>query len=365
MVKYMAPKYRLPFLLLGMLSLVTGVTTGLARFGISMPEMVQSASGFHSAFMISAFFGTLIGLERAVATRYLWAYFAPLCSGLGGLLLLLPTPISFSNHLAPGLIMLAGAVFTAASTMIVIQQKALFTITLWIAAALWFLGNFLWFLSDNFWVSIPFGLCFLVFTIAGERLELTRFMPPRKSATGLFIALLVIMTLGSLRSGMSSFTDNTLLGLGFAGLALWLFQFDIARKTIRQTGITRFVACCLLSGYFWLLIGGLLLTPISPADFNAYQRDAAVHAVALGFVFSMVIGHAPIIFPAIMRVAIPFNERMYMPLALLHLGVAIRIMGDLLPNAMIRTLGGTLNALALLAFILTLLIQVRAGHRKN
>ena len=118
MVKYMAPKYRLPFLLLGMLSLVTGVTTGLARFGISMPEMVQSASGFHSAFMISAFFGTLIGLERAVATRYLWAYFAPLCSGLGGLLLLLPTPISFSNHLAPGLIMLAGAVFTAASTMI-------------------------------------------------------------------------------------------------------------------------------------------------------------------------------------------------------------------------------------------------------
>lgn len=361
----MAPKYRLPFLLFGMLSLLTGVATGLARFGISTTEMVQSASGFHSAFMISAFFGTLIGLERAVATRYLWAYLAPLFSGLGGLLLLLPTPDSVSSHLAPGLIMLAGAVFTAASAMIVIQHKALFTITLWLAAALWLLGSFLWSWSGNLWSSIPFGLCFLVFTIAGERLELTRFMPPQKSATGLFITLLVIMTLGSLRSGMSGFTNNTVLGLGFAGLALWLFQFDIARKTIRQTGITRFVACCLLSGYFWLLIGGVLLTSIIPADFTTYQRDAAVHAVALGFVFSMVIGHAPIIFPAIMRVAIPFSDRMYVPLILLHLSVAIRIMGDLLPDATIRTLGGTLNAVALLAFILTLLVQIRTGRRKH
>lgn len=361
----MAPKYRLPFLLLGMLSLVTGVVTGLARFGISTPEMVQSASGSHSAFMVSAFFGTLIGLERAVATRYLWAYLAPLFSGLGGLLLLLPTPDSLSSHFAPGLMMLAGAVFTAASAMIVIQQKALFTITLWLAAALWFLGNLLWFWTGNLWVSIPLGLCFLVFTIAGERLELTRFMPPRQSTAKWFVALLVIMTLGSLRSGMTGFTDNTLLGLGFAGLALWLFQFDIARKTIRQTGITRFVACCLLSGYFWLLTGGMLLTPILPTDFSAYQRDAAVHAVALGFVFSMVIGHAPIIFPAIMRVAIPFSARMYMPLALLHLGVAVRIMGDLLPDTTIRTLGGALNALALLAFILTLLVQVSAGRRRN
>lgn len=355
----LTPKYRLPFLILGVISLIAGLATGLTRLGVSTPEIYQSVSGLHSVFMISAFFGTLIGLERAVATRYLWAYLAPLWSGLAGLSLLYFTQ---GSPVAPLLLTMASAVFMLASGMIVIKQTALFTVTLWIAAALWFLGNVLWLSSDNLGSSIPFGLSFLVLTIAGERLELTRFMKPRPSAHRIFIGLLLLIILGSVKSGLSGFSDNDLLGLGFAGLAIWLLNFDIARKTIRQTGITRFVAACLLSGYLWLLLGGVLLAMRDDAAFSMYQMDAAVHAIALGFIFSMVIGHAPIIFPAIMRVAIPYSDRMYAPLVLLHLGVAIRISGDLLENLTIRTLGGSLNALALLVFILTLLYQVRSGR---
>ena len=355
----LAPKYRLPFLILGLISLIAGLATGLARLGMSTPEIYQSVSGLHSTFMISAFFGTLIGLERAVATRYVWAYLAPLWSSLAGLSLLYLTQ---GSPVAPLLLTMASAVFMLASGMIVLKQTALFTVTLWIAAALWFLGNGLWLVSDNLWSSIPFGLSFLVLTIAGERLELTRFMKPRPSAQLIFIGLLLLMILGSLKSGLSLFVNNDLLGLDFAGLAIWLLKFDIARKTIRKTGITRFVAACLLSGYLWLLLGGILLAMAGNAAFGTYQMDAAVHAIALGFIFSMVIGHAPIIFPAIMRVAIPFSNRMYAPLILLHLGVAIRISGDLLENPVIRTLGGSLNALALLVFILTLLYQVWSGR---
>lgn len=358
----LSPKYRLPFLILGLISLIAGLATGLSRLGVSTPEIYQSVSGLHSAFMISSFFGTLIGLERAVATRYWWAYLAPLLSGLAGLSLLILMP---GSSVAPLLLMLASAIFTLASGMIVLKQTALFTITLWLAATLWFCGNALWLVSNNLWSSIPFGLSFLVLTIAGERLELTRFMRPRPSAKRLFIALLILMIVGSVKSGLSGFVENDLLGLGFAGLAIWLLNFDIARKTIRQTGLTRFVAACLLSGYLWLLLGGMLLAMTGNAAFSIYQMDAAVHAIALGFIFSMVIGHAPIIFPAIMRIAIPYSDRMYAPLALLHLGVAIRISGDLLAEPTIRTLGGSLNVLALLAFILTLLLQVRAGWRKS
>lgn len=358
----LAPKHRLPFLFLGLISLIAGIATGLARLGVSTPEIYQSAAGLHSVFMISAFFGTLIGVERAVATRYLWAYLAPLFSGLAGLLLI----ISPSDSLiAAFLLTMSSGVFLLASSLIVLKQRALFTVTLWLSAALWFCGNCLWIGSGKVWSSIPFGLSFLVLTIAGERLELTRFMRPRPIVGQAFLALLLWIILGSLESGLSGFINNDYLGLGFAGLAIWLLNFDIARKTIRSSGVTRFVAACLLSGYLWLLLGGILLSNLGASWLRAYQMDAAIHSIALGFIFSMVIGHAPIIFPAIMRVSIPYTGWMYAPLALLHLGVAVRISGDLLIAPTFRTLGASLNALAVLAFILTLLIQVRMGWSKT
>ena len=55
--------------------------------------------------------------------------------------------------------------------------------------------------------------------------------------------------------------------------------------------IIRYVAVCLLAGYFWLAVGGALV-----ALQVAY--DAALHAIFVGFVFSMVFGHAPVILPA-------------------------------------------------------------------
>lgn len=358
----LAPKYRLPFLILGLISLISGLATGLGRLGISTPEIYQSVSGLHSAFMISAFFGTLIGLERAVATRYWWSYLGPLFSGLAGLSLLILTQ---GNLVAPLLLTIASAIFTLASVMIVLKQPALFTITLWLAATLWFCGNCLWFWSNNLWGSIPFGLSFLVLTIAGERLELTRFMKPRPLARKLFIGLMLLITVGSVRSALSGFGENDLLGLGFAGLAIWLLNFDIARKTIRQTGITRFVAACLLSGYLWLLVGGILLTTMMNTSLGSYQLDAAIHSIALGFIVSMVIGHAPIIFPAIMRVAIPYSDRMYVPLVLLHLSVAVRFSGDLLADQTIRSLGGSLNVFAMAVFMLTMIYQAWSARAKS
>lgn len=62
---------------------------------------------------------------------------------------------------------------------------------------------------------------------------------------------------------------------------------------------------------------------------GALLRDAALHAILLGFVMSMVIGHAPIIFPAIMRVRIPYSPIFYLPLLTLHISIFLRITGIL------------------------------------
>ena len=80
-------------------------------------------------------------------------------------------------------------------------------------------------------------------------------------------------------------------------------------------------------------------------------RDAGLHAILLGFVFSMVLGHAPVIFPAVTRAAVPYHWSFYVPLALLHISLAVRIAGDLLEMADWRRFGGMANAAALLLFI--------------
>ncbi len=76
------PLARLPILLLGMLSLLGGVLAGLARLDWSVPDAAAAAAGLHGALLISAFFGTVISLERAVAIGHRWAYLAPATAGL-------------------------------------------------------------------------------------------------------------------------------------------------------------------------------------------------------------------------------------------------------------------------------------------
>ena len=41
-------------------------------------------------------------------------------------------------------------------------------------------------------------------------------------------------------------------------LGAWLLRYDITRYTIKKTGLTRYIAACLLPGYVWLIVGGVL-----------------------------------------------------------------------------------------------------------
>jgi hypothetical protein len=150
-----------------------------------------------------------------------------------------------------------------------------------------------------------------VLTIAGERLELARFMPPSPRARNVFLVIVGAMLLAVLGSWLSE-EGLRFLGATLAALAVWLLRQDVARRTVLQSGLTRFIAVCLLSGYVWLLLGGVLLA-WQPA--SGFVMDAVLHAVFVGFVLAMVFGHAPIIFPAVVRVALPYHAAFYLPLA--------------------------------------------------
>ena len=347
------PPWRVPLLVLGFLGLVVGAGAGLARLGWAVPDVAASAAALHGPLMICGFFGVVISLERAVAIGRYWAYLGPLLAGIGS-----ATTVFGASALAPWFFLGGGLVLLAASLDVFRRQAALFTFTLALGAACWPVGVALWAAGASVHDVIGWWLAFLILTIAGERLELSRFLPPSPTARRVFAVILAVVLAGLAASGLS--WGLPLFAAGLLALAGWLLRQDIARRTVHNRGLTRFIAVCLLSGYAWLAVGGAiaLWAGLAPGT-RAY--DAALHALTLGFVFSMVFGHAAIIFPAVLRVAVPYHAVFYLPLALLHLSLLVRMAGDATGRFGWTQAGGMLNAVALAAFIVTMVSAVVRG----
>ena len=84
----------------------------------------------------------------------------------------------------------------------------------------------------------------------------------------------------------------------------------------------------MLTGYVWLGSAGVVLIAFPPGA-TAFGYDVALHAVLIGFVVSMVFGHALVILPAVARIRLRYAPILYLPLALLHASVALRVGGGL------------------------------------
>jgi hypothetical protein len=343
--------YRVPLLLAGLLSLGFGIAAGLARlgFGIELPSPMLAV--LHGPLMGGAFLGTVISLERAVALGGRWAYAAPLACGVAGLAWILGAPVE-AGALA---LVLGGFILLAASLLIFLRQRELHNACLAFGASCLPLGAAA-VAAGEISAATPAWLGFLVLTIAGERLELSRFMPPSPSAKILFAAICMLLLQGTVLAVLVPQPGWKLVAAALIALAIWLAAKDVARRTIRERGLTRYIACALLLGYAWLAIGALiaLSDPLFAPGRPAY--DAALHAWFLGFVFSMILGHAPIIVPALLRVALPYRAWFYLPLVVLHGTLAERIAGDLLAMPALRERGAAGNAIAIALFILTMLV---------
>jgi hypothetical protein len=368
--------HRLPLLLPGLVALALGLAGGLWRLGAWVPEapsaaLARAAIG-HGALMVCGFFGVVIALERAVALaaarprqtawpRRALPYGMPLLAALGTLAQLAGAPVA-----AAALWLLAALALTTATLAIGRRQPEAFVGVLALGAAAWACGNALLLAAAPPASVVPWWLGFVVLTIAGERLELSRLAPraPGAAASFALVRSLLVLALPAVSLGHAlaspAWAEAGARGFGAAllALALWLLRHDLARRTVRQPGLPRFVAVCLLAGYAWLALGGVLIAGrgLQPGS-GAW--DAALHALLLGFVFSMVFGHAPIILPAVLRVAVPFALRLYGPLGLLHAAVALRVAGGMAGIAPLRQAGAWLSVLAIAAFIAAVVSLLR------
>ncbi|WP_343415215.1 hypothetical protein [Candidatus Amarolinea dominans] len=348
---------RPPFLLLGALSLLAGLWAGLLRIGWQLPPLSAGLAANHGPFMICGFLGTLICLERAVGLNRSWAYAAPLAAALGGLALLLGLPMP----VAPLLLLLASLVLTIIFVAIYRLRPDSASAVMGSGAALWVVGNLLWLLGSPLASVVPWWVGFLVVTVAGERLELSRILMLRPGIMRSFLLIIALFVAGLALSLFNLAWGVRVAGLGLCGLGAWLLRFDIARRTIRKQGLAQFIAACLLPGYLWLMLAGGAWAVWGERFLAGPPYDAMLHMILLGFVFSMIFGHGPIILPAVLRIEMPFRPAFFAHLLLLHLSLLLRVTGDLAPQQALRAWGGMFNVIAILLFLANTIASARQG----
>jgi len=355
---------RLSLLLISLLFLILGLLAGLMRLGWNPSWAQPRLAPDHGPLMICGFLGTLISLERAIALGRRWGYAAPLMAGVGTLGFV----TGVSVEAAMFLIALASLVLVFIFVAVLLMQPALHSATMGLGAIAWLVGNILWFVGITIPQMTHWWIAFLVLTIVGERLELNRLLAPSRYVKSAFGVGLSLFVAGLVCLAFLPGLGHRIAGIGMLALALWLARFDVARFTVHRGGLPRFISLCLFAGYFWLGIGGLIWVLAAPIDavgsFSFFTYDAMLHSIFLGFVFSMIFAHAPIVFPAVTGRPLAFRPASYAHVLLLHLSLIARIVGDLAGSFSILRWAGLGNVLSLFLFLLNNAHGMIAAHHE-
>jgi hypothetical protein len=337
---------RLPLLALALVSLIAGLWAGLLRLGVDLPAFNWSLVRLHGPLMVFGFLGTQIGLERAVALRRRWPYLVPAAAGAGSLWLLLGLP----EVVGQALLAVAGLLLVLVFVVVHRIEPSWHNTIMGLGAASWAVGAIAWLAGALLIEVVPWLAAFLVLTIVGERLELSRMARPPGQSRLLLLAGVAVFLGGLVLAWPFPTIGIRIAGAGLVAQVVWLVRCDIARRTIRQQGATRFMAAALLAGYAWLGLGGLLWIFGAPLS-GGFAYDAMLHTVFLGFVFSMIFAHAPVIIPAVLGVKLPWRSSFYLPLALLHGSLVVRIVGDAAQNIQLWRIGGILGEVAIVLYL--------------
>lgn len=353
-----------PLLLLSLLLLLDGLWGGLLRIGWQWPTLHVTLPMAHGPLMIGGFLGTLISLERVVAldglkmiARAKVLYLGPLAAAIGGFLLILGSGGSGGALL----ITLSSAVLLAIMLILYRFHPTFHALIMALGAGAWLAGNLLWLSGQPVPVIVLWWAAFLLLTIAGERLELSQLLHLTPRTRTLFAAAVALFMAGVLLAALRYAPGVRLAGAGMLALALWLLRFDIARRRLKAGGQAQFVAAALLAGYVWLAVGGVIAMARGGMMAGPLY-DAWLHALLLGFVFSMIFAHAPIVFPAVLARPLRFSPAFYLHLAVLHGALLLRLAADLGGWTTLRQWGGLLNAIAILLFMANTALALRRGR---
>lgn len=349
--------YSTPLVTIALLSLLLGVWAGLRRMGLALPAVQAKLVIQHGPLMVSGFLGTLIGVERAIAVGKRWAYLGPLATALGSLVLI------------SGVFDSAGIVMMSVGSLIMVLLFATLPRSSFDGPALvmawgalsWFVGNDLLFLGFPIPQVLPWWMAFLLLTIAGERLELGALRPRSRLNQITFILPVLLVLVGCGVSVLRVDIGTQIVGAGMLSLGSWLVRYDIARDTARKSEMPAYIGRLLLSGYVWLMVAGIAALLFGGLR-GGPMYDILVHSLFLGFAFSMIFAHAPIISAAALEYSVPYRPALYGPPLMLHATLLLRVLGGLSGTMWARQWGAAGNALAILGFVMLIAPKPWSRH---
>lgn len=336
---------RMPLLAVGIAALLLGGGGGLARLGIQLPLVNGRLVEQHGPLLVLGFLGTLIALERAVAVDRRWAFASPLLCAAGAITVMAGLPVT-----AAALLTSAGMVVLVAIFAVIVRLQPGMPSTLLAASSLCAVGAAsTWATASTTPAVVPWLAGFLVLAIVGERLDLARF----RAAPGgsRWLAAGAALSLAGILVAPLSSAGARVLGAGIAAMTVWLARHDVATRTIRRRGLPRFSAVGLLCGYASLLLAAAVIVYDGDVATGRYA-DVAIHGIFVGFAMTMVMVHAPIIIPSVLRTTPRFVAALaYPPLIVLQLSLVARFTGDFGGWHELVVAGGVGNAVGILGFV--------------
>ncbi|GBC68465.1 hypothetical protein HRbin01_00148 [archaeon HR01] len=291
-------------------SLLMGLFGGLARMGLVGPAPSHILLG-HGVLMMLGFIASLIALERFVALRSWWSLPSYLLLAVGGVFVAAGYP-------SPGvfLLVLGSAAFLALHLWILLRHRQGYLVLMSVSCLLLFIGNLKLFFGLPIFEAALSWIGFLILFIMGERMEMARLRGFRYPFSApAYIAAFLLLAAGVYTPVAVELASSAALILPFA-----VARFDLGLRFIRGHGFQRYLASGLVCGYIWLGLGGLLML------LRGYH-DSALHAIFLGFAGTMIMTHAPVIFPVIMKTKHLYAKNLYIPLGLLQGSTILRAPG--------------------------------------
>lgn len=341
------------------ISLLAGLDGALLLLGVWSPVMSTRLSKWHGPLMVLGFVGTVICLERAVALGHRLAYLVPAMSGFGVIVLLAPLPFDSARA---GLALLTLAQLGLLTIYVPLWRRSHDDAVVIQGAGAFCAAGAAALLTTGAHVSQIVGwlACYMILTICGERLELSRLTMARNRALS---ALCLAVVAALLVSVVSPAIGWRVLGVVLIGLAVWLCRHDVARGGLRRGGHAAYIGTLLMIGYLWLATAGIVCTiQRPPTSRNGY--DAVVHSLFLGFTMGMILGHAPIILPAVLQVRLEWTTWFWLPAFLLEASLLVRIgIGDGLDRSAAVQAGGTVNVLSLLTLVAVIATHIQPRTR--
>jgi len=336
--------YILPFIIL---TLITAIWSGWIRIGISLPVTVVAAE--HGSLMINGFLASLIFLERAVTFKSKWILLLPFINAAS-----LIAVVAGWYNLAHLIHIFCAFGFMFMCAWFIYKHKELYYYVFFVGAFCLLTGNIILYQTELYAATIIWWMQFLLFTIVAERLELSRFLP----LNSLRRMLLMIILTSVFISAFIPFhlNGNLVFSLALSATAFWLLKYDMAFKSIKIKGQHRYSGSLLITGYIWLLITSILLVVEKNISFG---YDAVLHSFFIGFVFSMIFSHAPIILPAVAKISIKiYRPVLYVWFIVLQLSLILRIIADITEQTSLRKWAGLINGITILLFFVTIIFIV-------